>query len=401
MLVQPTQSILYVVHDKIGGVLSLNSNLIRFRRPDEFTHDVLLLHNRLDVDTRWARPVGGEREHTFEYSLPVENIHAVLRRLRDEIGFTEVDEGVLVANDWLELALATVYDLRRAVIQIVHDQYHLGLAVKHEVVVDAFIAHSTVFYERLREALPHRVESIYHLPYGIPIPETKRQRSSGPLRLLFIGRMTSQKGIFDLPDIDRLLHEAGVNVKWTLVGDGPERNELFERWTPRAPMRHVVPDSNARLLELAAEHDVFVLPTRFEGFPVSLLETMASGLVPVVSLLPGGISEVVKEGVTGYHPLPGNAEAFAGAIIELARDRDRLDAMGARCRELVTEQFDVRERVTSYQSLFAKWRELRRKRPAEILLPYGSRLDKPWIPNALVRLFRFSSRRLRGEIAVW
>lgn len=398
-MAQP-QSILYVVNDKIGGVLTLNSNLVRFRQPDDFTHEVLLLHNREDVDTRWARPVGGERESTFDYSLPVENIHAVLRRLRDESGFA--NEGVLVANDWLELALATVYDLRRAVIQIVHDEYHLGLAVKHEVVVDAFVAHSKVFSDRLREALPHRQESIHYLPYGIPIPETQRKpKKSGPLRLLFIGRMTSQKGIFDLPDIDRLVHEAGVNVEWTLVGDGPGRRELFEQWTPRAPMRHVVPDSNERVLALAAEHDVFVLPTRFEGFPVSLLETMASGLVPIVSLLPGGISEVVEEGVTGYHPLPGNREAFADAIIDLAQDRARLDAMGARCRKLVMAQFDIRERVKSYQRLFAGWRELRRERPAEMSLPYGSRLDKPWIPNAFVRLFRFGSRRLRGQSAAW
>ncbi len=393
------EGVLYIVPDKIGGVLSLNSNLVRFRHPDRFRHEVLLLHNRVDADTRWARPVGAERERAFEYSLPVENIYAVLRRLRSEVG--SGGGGVVVANDWLELALATAYDLERAIVQIVHDEYHLGLALRHEVVVDGFIAHSKIFYDRLRSELPHRHESIHYLPYGIPIPEASRQPSSGPLRLLFIGRMTSQKGIFDLPEIDRLLDEAGVEVEWTLVGDGPERRRLLEEWTPKAPMRHVVPNANDDIFELAAEHDVFVLPTRFEGFPVSLLETMASGLVPVVSLLPGGITEVVQEAVTGYHPAAGDAAAFARAVIELDRDRDHLETLGGRCRQLVLEQFDVRERVKSYQNLFSRWRELRRDRPAELSLPYGSRLDKPWIPNAFVRLLRFSSRRLRGQVAAW
>jgi glycosyltransferase involved in cell wall biosynthesis len=392
------ESVLYVVNDKIGGVLSLNSNLVRFRRPDRFRHDALL-HNRLDVDARWARSLGAERERTFEYSLSVENLYGVLRRLRRHVDANS--EGVLVANDWLELALATVYDLKRSVILIVHDEYHLGLALRHELVADALIAHSKIFYDRLREALPHRVESIHYLPYGIPIPQTCRKPSSGPLRLLFIGRMTTQKGIFDLPDIDRRLHAAGVDVRWTLVGDGPERDRLFEQWSPKAPLKRVVPKTNDEVLALAAEHDVFVLPTRFEGFPVSLLETMACGLVPVVSLLPGGIAEVVEEDVTGYHPPAGNAEAFAQCIMKLDRDRDQLDAMGARCRKLVVERFDVQERVKGYQNLFERWREIRRVRPSELSLPYGSRLDKPWLPNTLVRLFRFGTRRLRGQIAAW
>lgn len=396
---EPVESIIYVVNDKVGGVLSLNSNLIRFRQPDDFRHEVLLLHNRLDADTRWARPVGADRERTFEYSLPVENIYAVLRRLRRLVGGD--GEGVLVANDWLELALATAYELERAIVQIVHDEYHLELALRHEPAVDAFVAHSKVFYDRLRHHLPHRLESIHYLPYGIPIPRRTRKPSSGPLRLLFIGRMTSQKGIFDLPEIDRLLHEGGVPVRWTLVGDGPDRRRLFEQWVPKSPMRHVVPSANDDVLELAAEHDVFVLPTRFEGFPVSLLETMGVGLVPVVSHLPGGISEVVRDGVTGYHPPAGNADAFAEAIRELDAERDLLETMGRRCRALVSDEFDIRERVRGYQNLFARWRELRRERSSKLSLPYGSRLDKPWIPNALVRLFRFGSRRLRGRVAVW
>jgi glycosyltransferase involved in cell wall biosynthesis len=391
-------SVLYVVDDKTGGVLSLNSNLIRFRHPDELTHNVLLLHNRFGVDTRWQRPLGGDHESTFEYSLPVENVHAVLRRLREEVGD---GDGVLVANDWLELALATAYDLRKAVILLVHDDYGVELALRHDIVADAIVCHGRVFYDQLCEALPHRAESIHHLPYGIPIPGAKRRPHPGALRLLFLGRMTAAKGIFDLPEIDRMLDDAGVSVQWTLVGDGPDRKELFERWTRRAPMRHLVPDSNEEVLALAAEHDVFVLPTRFEGFPVSLLEAMATGLVPVVSFLPGGIAEVISEGVTGYHPAVGHAEGFAEAIIKLDRDRDGLDTMSARCRQLVVEHYDIRERVKGYQRLFACWREIRRDRPAELPLPYGSRLDKPWIPNALVKLLRFGSRRLRGQVAVW
>ena len=393
------QSVLYAMNDKLGGVLTLNSNLARFHKPDDFSHDVLLHHNRLDSDTRWGRPVWANRQWSFEYTLPVENLYAVLKRLKSILPIG--DEGVLVANDWLELALATEYDLGRTVIQIVHDEYHLGLAVRHQVVVDAFIAHSKEFFERLRAALPSRQETIFYLPYGIPIPSRARQHASGPLRLLFVGRMTESKGIFDLPRIDEILAEAGVVVHWTLVGDGPRREALRAQWSAPGRVRYVVPEVNEDVMKVAAEHDVFVLPTRFEGFPVSLLETMGVGLVPVVSDLPGGITEVVIEGSTGYRPAAGDVEGFARAIIDLNQKRDHLEEMGSACRNLVRQRFDIQERVTAYQSLFARWRELRRARPRKITLPYGSRLDKPWIPNTVVRLYRFGSRRFRGKPVAW
>jgi glycosyltransferase involved in cell wall biosynthesis len=212
--------------------------------------------------------------------------------------------------------------------------------------------------------------------------------------------MTENKGIFDLPAIDRKLAEAGVSVVWTLAGDGPGRPELKRQWD--APhVQFVTPETNDLLLALAAQHDVFVLPTRFEGFPVSLLEAMAAGLVPVVTNLPGGISEVVHENVTGYKLAAFDVNAFAQAILELDSNRDRVSEMGRRARALVSEKFDIRERVNDYQSLFARWRELRRNRPKDLVLPYGSRLDKRWIPNGVVRLFRYGSRRFHGKPVVW
>lgn len=393
------QSVLYALNDKIGGVLTLNANLMRFRYPDEFSHDVLLLHNRVDRDARWGRPVGGDREWNFEYSLPVENLYSVLERLRSRL--PAGDEGVLVANDWLELALAAQYALRRAVIQIVHDDYHLQLAILNHAAVDAFVAHSREFFDRLRRSLPSRQENIYYLPYGIPIPERARQAVSGPLRLLFIGRMTENKGIFDLPRIDAMVRAAGVDVQWTVVGDGPRKDEVIARWHENERVHFVVPRTNEDVLAVAADHDVFVLPTRFEGFPVSLLETMGAGLVPIVSNLPGGISEVIREGVTGFRPEVGDINGFARAIERLNDDRHRLDEMGRTCRELVRERFDIRERIKAYQTLFSRWRELRRERSEKPVLPYGSRLDKRWIPNVLVRMYRFGSRRLRGKPAAW
>ena len=74
-------------------------------------------------------------DHEAEYALPLENLHAVLNRLRRAI---PRGEGVLVANDLLELALASAVDCNRAVVQNLHgdNDYYYDLAERHENVID-------------------------------------------------------------------------------------------------------------------------------------------------------------------------------------------------------------------------------------------------------------------------
>ncbi len=390
MTVAPA-SVVYLLPDKLGGVLSIVANLLSYRRLDEFRYGVVLTDNRLERDTRFAAPVGADWQTCVQYSLPLENLRAVLRRVARQI---PPGPGVLVSNDWLELAVASCYDFGRTLIQIVHGDYdyYYDLAVKHEAVIDAYVAYSRRIYSKLLDRLPARRESIFHLPIGIPVSQRVRSRAAGPLRLCFVGRVCESKGVFDLPRIDRLLHERGIAVRWTIIGDGPEQMELRRRWGEPPHVRWLGRRSNAEVLECCADQDVFVLPTWAEGFPVTLLETMSVGLVPVITHLPSGIPEIVTPGVTGYLPAQSDVEAFAAAIVELDRDRDRLEAMSQAARREVVERFDIRERADGYQALYARWRELRRPRPVEVPLHYGSRLDLPWLPNSLVYALRAGSR---------
>ena len=76
--------------------------------------------------------------------------------------------------------------------------------------------------------------------------------------------------------------------------DSLVEKELLDQWGKSPRVRFCSPPTNPEVLALCAQSDVFVLPTRFEGFPVSLLEAMSAGLEPVVSDLPSGIPEVVS-----------------------------------------------------------------------------------------------------------
>ncbi len=67
--------------------------------------------------------------------------------------------------------------------------------------------------------------------------------------------------------------------------------------------------------------------------------------------------------------------------------------MSAAARRAVADRFDIRQRVGDYQDLYARWRQLYRPLAAAGHLQYGSRLDRPWIPNAVVRLVRSTIRQ--------
>jgi glycosyltransferase involved in cell wall biosynthesis len=399
-------SVVYVVPDKMGGMMNIIANLLEYRRPDGFGHHAILTHNHGDTDTRFARPLAADTQTSVEYTLPEENLHAVMRRLAHAV---PPGPGVYVAGDLLDLATASVHDFGRAVIYMLHgdSDYYYGLAVKHDAIVHAFIAYSRRMYEQLMERLPHRADTIFHLPYGIPLPVDARLKGSrsdageagttpatdGRLRLAFAGRLEQgQKGVFDLPEIDRALAAQGVAVEWTIAGAGPDEVELRRRWAFNPEVRWLGALSNAEVLAMYTTEDVFVLPTRVEGFPVALVEAMGAGVVPVVSDIESGVPEVVVSALTGERPPVGDVRAFAQAIAALDGDRPRLAAMSAAARRSIVERFDIRDRIADYQALYARWREFYRPLAAGRHLQYGSRLDQPWIPNAVVRLVRSATR---------
>jgi len=395
----PVPSVVYVVPDKMGGMMNIVANLLEYRCSDGFSYHAVLTHNHLHTDTRFAGPLRADTQTIVEYTLPVENLYTVIRRVARAIG---AGTGVVVAGDLLDLAALSVHDTGRAVVLILHGdhEYYYDLAVKHAAVVHAYVAYSRRMYEQLIERLPNRHDSIFYIPYGVPIPARARRPVAGPLRLIFAGRLEhEQKGVLDLPEIDRALADRGIDASWTIVGAGPDEARLRAAWCRNPQVNWLGQRTNPEVLDLLARHDVFVLPTRHEGFPVALVEAMAAAVVPVVSNIASGVPEIVSDGVTGERLPVGDVRAFAEAIGALDQDRAKLDAMSTAARRTVADRFDIRLRVCDYQALYARWRQLYRPL-ASGHLQYGSRLDQPWIPNALVRFVRSTMRRRRGHEAI-
>ena len=142
----------------------------------------------------------------------------------------------------------------------------------------------------------------------------------GPL-IGAVGRLSPEKGqtvlLRALPAVLAAFPEATC----VLAGEGPAREELESEARVLGIRERVVFLGYRRdVPDVLAALDLFVQPSRYEGFGLSLLEAMAAGL-PVVASRVGGIPELVEDGVTGVLVPPDAPAALSGAILRLLRDR--------------------------------------------------------------------------------
>src|SRR5262249_8015812 len=108
-------SVVYVAPDKMGGVITSIANLIEYGPARALPSHVVLTRNVGDPDARSGGSLPADSVTTVEYALPDENLHAVMRRVADAV---PRGSGVLVANDLLELATASVHDFGRAIVHV-------------------------------------------------------------------------------------------------------------------------------------------------------------------------------------------------------------------------------------------------------------------------------------------
>src|SRR4030095_12580863 len=100
----------------------------------------------------------------------------------------------------------------------------------------------------------------------------------------------------------------------------------------------------------------------------------------IVSDLPS-MAELADNQTTGFRVAVGDVSAFAGAILELDRDRQRLETMSAAALSFARQRYDIAARAAAYQALFAEVAERARLRPPARPRAVGSRLGRPGIAN--------------------
>jgi glycosyltransferase involved in cell wall biosynthesis len=159
------------------------------------------------------------------------------------------------------------------------------------------------------------------VPVGVDVPDVTVEPDDPP-HVLFVGRLSEEKGVLELL-------EAARGLPLVVVGDGPLRARVPVAigFVPRAEL--------GAYLDRAA---VVVCPSRREGYGVVAREAMAHGR-PVVATNVGGLPEAVVDGETGLLVPPGDVSALRAALERLLGDAELRARLGAAARDRVRERF--------------------------------------------------------------
>jgi glycogen synthase len=173
--------------------------------------------------------------------------------------------------------------------------------------------------------------------------------------VLFVGRITDQKGIFDLLEAAAALPPQVQVVLCASAPDTPEIEERLRRSVAGRPALRWIGEMLPvdEVIELYSHAAVFCCPSVYEPFGLINLEAMACE-TPVVASAVGGILEVVEDGVTGLLVPPRRPRELAAALTTVLADQERARAMGAAGRARVEARFSWASVAARTEALYGE-----------------------------------------------
>jgi glycosyltransferase involved in cell wall biosynthesis len=180
----------------------------------------------------------------------------------------------------------------------------------------------------------------------LEIGASRRARRESPVRLLFVGWLDREKGIFELIDACQKL-SGGRQFTLDIAGEGYASGEArslvashglikvvrFRGWLQTQDLRRAL-----------SEADVFVLPSWAEGLPNAMVEAMAARLTVVVTRV-GAIPDVITDRVSGLLVAPKSAESLTLALAEVIDNSDLRERLASEAYEIAARDFGVEAAV--------------------------------------------------------
>jgi glycosyltransferase involved in cell wall biosynthesis len=259
--------------------------------------------------------------HGYKANILIGGMPRRLRRLPAVAtlhGWTAVGTGKMRLYEWLDARAQSRLDRVVVVTSSMLDHPRLHGRVRADL-----------------EVIPNAIDE----PAGGPAPHPGLAgRFAAGFRLGSFGRLSKEKGHELLLRAVRRLVDAGIDARLLLLGEGPERGPLEAQvqalnLADRLAMPGYIEGAQGHMKLL----DVFVLPSHTEGLPLVALEAMRAG-IPIVASAVGGLPELLQGGRCGVLVPPGDVDALADALLELAREPAKRAEFAQRAQAATAER---------------------------------------------------------------
>lgn len=214
--------------------------------------------------------------------------------------------------------------------------------------------------EKERDVMKERfsIQSTYVLPNVVDLSEAnsfvRKFVPDAPFTILYMGRISETKGIAYI--LEALL-KLRSQMPFRLIFAGEEEKDgqyihQFKEQLGDEQFVYAGIVSGSAKTALLKKCDIFLLPSFYEGLPISLLECMSFGLVPVVTNV-GSISTCVDDGVEGLFIQIRDADSIVETLLHLNANRHALEELSTNARKRIIRQFSPEEYILNLNQIYS------------------------------------------------
>ena len=195
-------------------------------------------------------------------------------------------------------------------------------------------------------------------PFGVDLElfrkNGKKEETPGTITLGFVKRLEENYGPHILLEAFTMVARDHENLRLFMIGEGSMKKTLMERaasWGVRDKVLFFGEIANHLIPSYVNQMDIFIMPALRETFGVAAVEAQAAE-VPVIAANIEGVREVVLHGETGLLVDPLDPKTLAASIVELIRDPEKRERMGAAGRKFVSRRYDWNRNVDTVERVY-------------------------------------------------
>lgn len=204
----------------------------------------------------------------------------------------------------------------------------------------------------LRSNIPNeKIELIYNAvntnSQNLPrnVDQLRRQYSipQNSIICIAVGRLVAIKGFDVLIQTAQIVGKSSENVHFLIVGDGECKEELSDQVKTLGVSKSVTfagYQDHETVLSYVKSSDIFIMPSRYEGTPIALLEAGSLG-IPVIASNVGGIPELVQDQIHALLVPSDDPQSIAQAVLRIINDRKLAETLSTNAVERIKEKFNM------------------------------------------------------------